>query len=1131
MRYQRLNIIGGWLLFVIASAVYISTIEPTASFWDCGEFIATAHKLEVGHPPGAPFFEMIMRLASAFAAPKTVPVIINTVSALCSGATIMFLFWTITHLAKKLIVKETEDGMPSKSQTIAILAAGAIGGLCYTFTDSFWFSAVEGEVYAMSSLFTALVFWAILKWENQADQPQASRWLVLISYLLGLSIGVHLLGLLCIPAITVVYYFRKYKFTTKGFLLTLLLSVIILGFVQEGIVQGTVSVAADFELFFVNTLGMPFNTGVIVLTLLVVGLVIWGLKYTHEHKMKVVNLIILCTSVILIGYSSFAMIVIRSAANPPLDENNPENVFTLLSYLDREQYGSRPLLYGQYFNAPLDPQNPRVDGNPVHMKAWVIENKLGRTITSFNNHFDAEKYLKDHEGKGFKIEDQYIISDDKKNSEYNYDPRFETVFPRMYSSDKQHVQAYKEWSDYVGKPVRVQGDDGRTKIVNVPTFGENLRFFFAYQVDWMYWRYFMWNFAGRQNDVQGHGNLTDGNWLSGVNFVDDQHLGPQENLPPSMKSNKAYNRLFMLPLLLGLIGLIFQLYRRSKDWVVVFFFFVLTGFAIVVYLNQYPFQPRERDYAYVGSFYAFAIWIGLGIYALYDLGRTLSQKQFLTALTYTGGSAAAIYLLELLSGSSHFFSHSIIYLGLVGWGAIALMLLIGKTLKNDKILAVLALLLGLPVPAVMANQEWDDHDRSHRFTSTDFAKDYLDTCAPNAIIFTNGDNDTFPLWYCQEVENYRTDVRVVNLSLLNTDWYINQMKRKYYNSDSVPFSLPEIKYRQGTRDVVILDPSKNPRGVYVNLKDAIDFVANDKNTVQVGVDQFLPYIPSNKFSIPVDKEKVLENGTVAPKDSSKIVDQINWKISRSYVLKNDLMMMDLLAHFDWNRPIYYAVTTGPDSYLNLNDYFSLEGLAYRLVPIKSPQNPNPNLEGKVNTDAMYKNLMDKFKWGGMGSKYNIYMDENNLRMTTNLRLQFSNLADALITEGDTTRAEKVLDKCMNVMPERNVPFNRIMIPIMEDYYEVGANDKANALAERLYQIHSEQLQYFLSLPTEWAAQSSRDMQIDYMVSQRIIQDVTRTYPQKALGDSLSKGFQDIQMDYAKKLQDIDRYNKTIKANF
>jgi hypothetical protein len=701
----------------------------------------------------------------------------------------------------------------------------------------------------------------------------------------------------------------------------------------------------------------------------------------------------------------------------------------------------------------------------------------------------------------------------------------------MYSSQDTHVKAYKAWSNYEGKPIRAIGQDGKATIINKPTFAENMRFFFRYQVNWMYWRYFMWNFAGRQNDIQGHGSITEGNWLSGINLIDKERLGPQENLPKSMTSNFAYNKFYLLPLALGLLGLLYQLFRRPDDWFVVLLLFLLTGLAIVVYLNQTPYQPRERDYAYAGSFYAYAIWIGLGTYALFDAAYKLSLKQLQKVAIYTIGAGAVIYLLETAqSASSHYFSYALLFMGALGLVMMAITHLSAKAVGNTVVVAALALLITAPVPIVMAVEGWDDHNRSHRYTALDFATNYLESCENNAILFTNGDNDTFPLWYAQEVEGIRTDVRVVNLSLLNTDWYINQMKRKVYDSEPVPFMMDEVKYRQGTRDVVILDDSRNPNQVAMNVKQAMEYVANDKNMRILGRDR-LAVIPSKNFFIPVDKEYVLQNRTVLPSDSAAVVDRVEWRINRSYILKNNLMVLDLLANNDWKRPVYFAVTTGPDAYINLDKYFKLTGLAYRLTPVLSANNPNPNVYGSVDTERMYENVMTKFRWGGMEGERQIYMDENNLRMTNNFRLQFANLADQLIAEEKIEKAVNVLDRCVEVMPPHNVPYDRLMMPIIEAYYRTGESDKANALITQVFDRYEDDFRYYMSVDAEWALQMQQEIQMAYAVLQRSTMIVSKVFPQDDLKENFTARFEELDRAFDAKIQAMEMLKARARVKF
>ncbi len=1107
MSFKKLNILTGWLVFLVAAWTYIATIEPTSSFWDCGEFIATAYKLEVGHPPGAPLFMILARVASAFVSPENVPMAVNVLSALASAFTILFLFWSITHMAHKMATRSGEA--LNTGSIIAVLGSGIVGALAYTWSDSFWFSAVEGEVYALSSFFTAVVFWAILKWESEADEPHSTRWLILIAYLMGLSIGVHLLNLLCIPAIAFVYYFKRYTPTVKGVLMTFVVSAIILGTIQAVIIPGIVKVAGSFELLFVNSMGLPFNTGNVIYGALLIGLIVWGIRWTQRNGHVLWNIVILGVTVILVGYSTYAMIVIRSTANPPIDENNPENVFNLLSYLNREQYGDRPLLMGQFWGSPYSSE--RKDGSPVYTATYQVK-KGGRAVQNFYDRWSAAHFVE--QNPGHEIDHAYVITDPRKGSEVQYDPEFTMLFPRMYSAQASHESAYKQWSDFKGTPIRARDREGKPTIINKPTFGENMRYFFQYQMDWMYWRYFLWNFAGRQNDIQGHGTITEGNWLTGIKAIDAQRLGNQDQLPPSMTENHGFNRFYLLPMLLGVIGLVYQMLRHLRDWTVVMLLFFFTGVAIVIYLNQTPYQPRERDYAYVGSFYAFAIWIGLGVFALYDAARTISQKELGMVIGTAFGLGVLKYVVEW--DGDHSVSYSLFYLAALGGGALALFHGLNKVLKNGAVTGTLATLVGLVVPAVMVADGWDDHDRSNRAPARDLASNYLESCAPNAILFTNGDNDTFPLWYAQEVEGIRTDVRVVNLSLLNTDWYIDQMRRKAYTSEPVPFGMPQEKYRQGTRDVVALIPQG--KGGYRDLKEMMKFVSDDRNMqplFQRNVKD--AFFPTDKFSIPVDSAVVFGNGTLTAKDTAWLR-SLDWQIRKQVLLKNHLMVLDLLANNNWERPIYFAVTTGPDSYINLQDHFQLEGLTYRVVPVRSP-NANPNLQGRVATDIMYRNVTEKFLWGNMDTEGFIYLDENILRMTTNLRLQLSSLAEALIAEGRKEEARNILDLSLTKMPERNVPYDRILLPTVEAYYAIGDVAKGNELSERLFTIMEENLTYYTSLETKFLKQMEQEMAIAHAVMGRLMSETGKA--DSTLGKAMEERFEAMEELYQSRLMEME----------
>ncbi len=1177
MNYKLLNNITGWMVFLLATIVYVTTIEPTTSFWDTGEFIATAYKLQIPHPPGAPLFMLVARIFSAFVSPEQAAAAVNVMSSLCSSFTILFLFWTITAFGRKLA---SVRGEFDNGKIIAVLGSGVVGALAYTFSDSFWFSAVEGEVYAMSSLFTAVVFWAIMKWDALEDRNHETRWLVFIAYMMGLSIGVHLLNLLTIPAMALVFYFKQYKPSVKGVGIALFVSVLLLGVIQAMIIPGMVKLAGGYEVFFTNSLGLPFNSGLIYFGILIIAFITFSLFYSRDPQKKtafilygllaaaaiplvfsdylsggailfvvllmggigfaisrvktpsvILNTSILSFMVILIGYSTYATILIRSSENPPMDENNPENMVTLLSYLNREQYGSAPLLYGPYYSAPLDIENPKSDGTPTWIKAFLVMDGK-QQVKSFNDQWFAEDFMAQNADKNYQLEKKYIISDPKENSEYNYNAQFKGLFPRMYSTQAHHITEYEKWSKFEGKPIRARGNDGQMTVIYKPTFVENLRFFFSYQVNWMYWRYFMWNFAGRQNDVQGHGNIIDGNWLSGVDLVDEQRLGNQKELPSSITENKAYNRYYLLPLILGLIGLVYQFTRGRNDAFVVLMLFLLTGLAIVIYLNQYPMQPRERDYAYAGSFYAFAIWIGLGVYALFDVARSITTKELQRVASITLGAGALFFILEFI-GDSHALSYTLLYMGIVALAAVFAMHFLGKAVKSSVIAAVVACLIALPVPVLMAVEGWDDHDRSNRYTASDFAHNYLESCEPNSIIFTNGDNDTFPLWYAQEVEGIRTDIRVCNLSLLNTDWYVDQMRRKAYESDPLPIGLDEEKYRQGTRDVVYMDASRNPNEIYVNARQAVDFALDDKNVLQLGGGERLHYMPTKTFSLPVDSARIVEMGVVPSEKYGEIVSSVDWKINKTYLLKNQFIMLDLLANNNWERPIYYAVTTGPDSYLGLQDYFQLEGLAYRLVPLKAPKNSNPNITGQVHADRMYDALMNKFRWGGMDTEGHIYLDENNMRMINNLRMQFSNLADELISRGEEDKAREVLLKSLEVMPERNVPYTHTMLPVTESLYKINEDEAANNVSEKLFEKFAEEMEYYMSLDPKYSRGLQRDMQVGMHVLQRLERMVTTQYPQDdEMADRFTERFEEIEARFETTMEAIEIYKRrTSKASF
>ena len=1010
--FKLWNVVCGWLVFAIAAATYLLTMEPTASFWDCGEFIVSAHKLDVGHPPGAPFFMLLGHFFSLFASDSAhVAMCVNAMSALASALTILFLFWTITALGRKLMRPDT------LAKGIGLLGAGLVGALAYTFSDTFWFSAVEGEVYALSSLFTAVVFWLIRKWDEHADEEGSDKWLILIAYLMGLSIGVHLLNLLTIPAIVLVYYFRRHQFSWKGVCGAFGISVAILAVILYGIIPGVPTIAGWFELLFTNTLGCPFNTGLAIYLVLMAAALAWaiwesycvidkeemvnnrtiisfvlamalaGVPFIKESavigivliivmlialflKKEVIparwlNTIAMMVTVVVIGYASYAAIVIRSSADTPMDQNSPDNVFSLKYYLNREQYGDTPLFYGQTYNAPV-----KLD---VRGNMCVPVEKKGNAQYAPAPKVEGEK-------------DRYVVTGYKTS--YEYMDEFKMLFPRMHSGQPSHIQAYKEWADVEGKKIRYDYC-GQTKTDYCPTFMENLKFFFRYQVNFMYWRYFMWNFSGRQNDLQSYGDLTKGNWITGIPFIDNAMLGDQSKLPTELRENKGHNVYYMLPLILGLIGLCWQFSRRNNEgknkegyrsFAIVFLLFFLTGLAIVVYLNQTPYQPRERDYAYAGSFYAFCIWIGLGVMALIDiLNRVVKNEKARTAV------AAAAVLVTML------------------------------------------------VPAQMASQNWDDHDRSNRYAARDFGANYLKSCAEEAIIFCNGDNDTFPLWYNIEVEEERNDVRACNLSYLQTDWYISQMKRPYYNSPALPISWDERDYMPGKNEVVWVE---NRLNAPLEVKKAFQFLhSDDPRTKRDGEG----YIPTDQLYV------------LSP-DSQKIF----FKKARRFT-RSEMMVMEMLSTNQWKRPIYFAVTIGDDYHMGLNPYLELTGLAYRITPERSKDGKT-----RVNTEVMYDNMLNKFKYGNMNVP-GIYIDENTMRMCRTHRMMFCQLAEALYDEGKYDKALKVLDFAEEMLPGFNVPYDYTSASMASLYYAMDEIEKGNAIMIDVAENSVEYMEWGASL--------------------------------------------------------------------
>ena len=1114
-QYKLVDNIFGWVAFIIAAFVYCSTIEPTASFWDCPEFITTAYKQEIGHPPGAPFFMLLGNFFTHFASDTTqVAKMVNTMSALLSAVCIMFLFWTITHLARKLIISDRKEMTTGK--LIAIEASGMVGALIYTFSDTFWFSAVEGEVYAFSSAFTAVVFWLILKWEDHADEPHSDRWLVLIAYMTGLSIGVHLLNLLCIPAIVLVYYYKKVPHANlKGSLLALFLSFLVVVAVLYGVVPGIITVGGWFELFFVNVLGCPFNTGEIVYIICLVASVIWGIYETYnaseknekkqniafvlgfgmlgipfygygwtavicgiivlaalwfalnykrkkeittgvdevtgitKKKMQVLPLIsarikntaLLCMLMLMIGYSSYALIVIRSSANPPMDQNSPEDIFTLGSYLSRDQYGDRPLFYGQAYTSQVALE---VDGN---MCKPVM--KEGAPVYQRKEKASADE------------KDSYFVVSHKNKYVYAQN----MLFPRMYSS--AHASAYEDWMGGVEGSEVPYDRCGESIMVKVPSQIDNIRFFLSYQCNFMYWRYFMWNFAGRQNDIQGNGEPEHGNWISGFSFIDDALYGDQSKLPDDLKANKGHNVFYCMPLILGLIGLFWQAWYTRKRKVmkngveteetlpigiqqfwVVFFLFFMTGLAIVIYLNQTPMQPRERDYAYAGSFYAYAIWCGLGVLAIIDL---LKQKMKLS-----GTAVSAI-------------------------------------------VAVITLL----VPIQMASQTWDDHDRSDRYTCRDFGQNYLMSLQEksNPIIFTNGDNDTFPLWYNQEVEGVGTDARVCNLSYLQTDWYIDQMMRPAYNSPSVPITWPRLDFCSGTNEYVSVEPEAK--------KQILEFYKQDPENAkkQFGDEPFelknilknwvrsknpdMHFIPTDTLYVTIDKEAVKKSGMMMATDS--IPDKMVISLAgKNALYKGDLMMLEMLAQCNWTRPLYVALTVGEDNYMNLGENFVQEGLVNRITPFTT------NVPGakRFDTEKTYHMIMTRFKFGNLKQK-GLYIDETTMRMCYTHRRLLGQTALQLIAEGKKQKAINILKKADVEIPTYNVPLDYLNggIDMARGWLMAGQKAKGKEYVEAIWKNASQYLTYYLSLPNDKFLMSQNDCIRQIMIMQNICDVAGMVSPQ------------------------------------
>ncbi len=932
--YKKINNISGWLIFAIATLVYWLTVEPTASYWDCGEFIAVSYKLEVPHPPGAPLFLLIGRIFSffAFGNVENVAYWINIASVLAGGFTVLFLFWSLTLLGRKLF--DVEKGKETLTQTVLLMGGGAIGALACTFADSVWFSAVEAEVYAMSAFFTAFVVWAVLKWEVIEDESLANKWIILISYMVGLSIGVHLLNLVTIPALGLIYYFKKYKVSRNGIIASLLVSGFLVILINNIIIPGFPSVAGSLEIFFVNSIGLPFGSGVILFILILISALVYGIYYSNVKEKVLLNTALLSFAFILIGYSSYTSLVIRSNYNPPIDENNPENIMSFVSYLKREQYGSRPLLFGQYFDAQIKDQK---QGAAVYTKG----------------------------------EKKYEISDRK--IDYVYDSKRSTILPRAYSSDPRHVALYRQ---YMG-----------LKDNENPNFVDNIKFMLTYQVGHMYMRYFLWNFAGRESDLQ------HATWLAPWDELKD--------IPAEFANNKARNNFFLLPLLLGILGMYFQYNRKKKDFFVLLLLYFLTGIALVLYLNSPPVEPRERDYIYAGSFYVFAMWIGIGAMAV---GRWMSEKM-------------------------------------------------GNGVKGASIGVALCLI----VPAIMAYEGWDDHNRSGRYFSVDSARNFLASCEPNAILFTGGDNDTFPLWYIQEVEGYRTDVRVIVLSYFNTDWYIDQMTRKAYESQPLPFSLTSEQYKQGgPNDYLPYYENPSIKGAAINVNQYLKLIRDGHPGLQIPT-KFGKYnsVPSKSLFLNIDTTDIKSRNIVPENKYPYLADKMVFNLKKGGLEKNTLMILDLIASNNWERPIYFNNTSLQGVSVNLNDYVVQEGNAYRLLPLK---NPNPRVEF-VDTDVMFENVMEKFRFRGLNDP-KVYNSIDHRNFALNHRSTFNSLANALIREGKMEKAKEVIYKSLEAIPDNSIPYDYTSSQMVKLLYRVGDMDKAKEIAMTIGERANEALNYF-----------------------------------------------------------------------
>lgn len=1035
--FKKWNTILGWSTFAIALITYSLTVEPSLSFWDCGEYIATSAKLEVGHPPGAPLFQMIGAFFAMFAtSPQKVALMVNMMSVFSSAFTILFMFWSMTILLKKIVSGFTEF---DKNNAIVVLGSAFVGSLAFTFSDSFWFSAAEAEVYAMASLFIAVLFWLGLRWEEDMHSPRGNRWLLLISLMIGLSFGVHFMALLTIPSLGLLYYFKNYKTVTiKNFIIANVVIVVILFFVFKFLLPYTLAFFGKMEIFMVNSLGLPFNSGTIFAALLIILFFYFGLRYTKKKEKPLYNTLLLCVLFVLIGFSTWLMLPIRANANVVINENRPSDAAEVLAYYNREQYGEQKTFYGPLFTEAyvgLDEDKPYEDEKPNYERDY----KTG-TYKIVNNYVNARQNTSDTQ-KGFlprmwspdNAVNYMTFTQPVKftiNPEYSHEDELVQVvaeFRNAYSSGKLGIEEYDKFLKSYGEYL----------IIEKPSFVDNMKFMFEYQFGYMYWRYLMWNFTGRQNDIQGKYDTQNGNWLSGIKFIDEIRLGSQDNLPADVLNNKARNTYYFLPFILAVIGMIFHAKKDLKSFYVLLVLFLFTSLALKVFLNERPFEPRERDYALVGSFYIFAMWLGFGVYAIYDGIKNYLQPKIAGPVVITACLLAA--------------------------------------------------------PVLMAKENWDDHDRSNRYTAVAMAKAYLDSCEPNAILFTIGDNDTFPLWYAQEIEGYRTDVRIVNTQLFTQDWYIDQMKSKAYNSDPLPISFTHDQYVKGKRDYMFFQELTKER---IDIKQFIDFIKSDDERTLFTIPrsgQKIHFYPTNKISIPVNKETVIKNKVVAPQLNDSIVSAIDVDIEGSALYINRLMMLDLVYNNNWKRPIYFTGGSfGDDDYIWMKDYLQLDGMVYKLVPVKTPipKNGSPLDMGNIDTEKMYKIVMS-WDWGNSGDP-KIYHDPETRKNSISYRTNLARLTEKLIAEGKKDKAKNIIDLAMAKMPIDEFGFYTFVEPFASGYYEIGEVNKARAILTKLAGKYQENIRYYKGLKSA----EQNDMYVDIVTDierYRALLDIMKQY--------------------------------------